>query len=485
MIHQLRAKALHDIIHQGELTMAELAESTLARIEAINPSLIAFVDADHVDVMRQVEAIEVRRRAGEALPLLGSVFSIKDNLWLGGRPATYGSQVYRHHVAPCDSAVVARLKRLGALCIGITNCPEFACKGHTSNSLHGTTRNPWDLDTTPGGSSGGAAAAVAAGLGTLALGTDAGGSIRRPAAHTGLVGFKPTHGLIPDPHGFDDPSYAISDIGVLAKDVEDCAWLLDGAVFHDCRDPRSHPLPAQLTVDRPFTNALKRLDSQAIRIGWTSDLGCGFRLDADFATAFDDCIATLANAGLTLEHAAPDWPAHTFEYPLLRQQQAALAAQFGHVLRDTPELLDPALADQITQGLSISGADYAADELRRKALIQALDNYFERFDFLICPTAPVEAWPVKASHPGTIGGQPASQRAHAAFTPLFNYCEVPAVSLPFALGQHGLPLGLQIVGPRHTDLGVLALAHHIETIIDHRFDAPLWLADSDSFSSSL
>ncbi len=121
MIHQLRAKALHDIIHQGGLTMAELAESTLARIEAINPSLIAFVDADHADVMRQVEAIEVRRRAGEALPLLGSVFSIKDNLWLGGRPATYGSQVYRHHVAPCDSAVVARLKRLGALCIGITN----------------------------------------------------------------------------------------------------------------------------------------------------------------------------------------------------------------------------------------------------------------------------------------------------------------------------------------------------------------------------
>lgn len=193
----------------------------------------------------------------------------------------------------------------------------------------------------------------------------------------------------------------------------------------------------------------------------------------------------LASAGLTLENTAPDWPAHTFEYPLLRQQQAALAAQFGHVLRDTPELLDPALADQIAQGLSISGADYAADELRRKKLIQALDNFFERFDFLICPTTPVEAWPVEVSHLGIIGGQPASQRAHAAFTPLFNYCEVPAVSLPFALGQHGLPLGLQVVGPRHKDLGVLALAHHLGTIIDHRFDAPLWLADSDSFSSSL
>ena len=485
MIHQLRAKALHGMIHQGELTMAELAESTLARIEAFNPSLIAFVDADHADVMRQVETIEARRRAGETLPLLGSVFSIKDNLWLGGRPATYGSHVYRHHIAPCDSAVVARLKRLGALCIGITNCPEFACKGHTSNALHGTTRNPWDLDTTPGGSSGGAAAAVAAGLGTLALGTDAGGSIRRPAAHTGLVGFKPTHGLIPDPHGFDDPSYAISDIGVLAKSVEECAWLLDGAVFHDPRDPRSYPLPPQLSVDRPFTQALKHLDTQAIRIGWTRDLGCGFRLDEDVAAAFDNGIAALASAGLTLEHASPDWPAQTFEYPLLRQQQAALAAQFGHVLRDTPELLDPALADQITQGLRISGADYAADDLRRKAIIRALDNFFERFDFLLCPTTPVEAWPVAASHPSSIASHPASPRAHAAFTPLFNYCGVPALSLPFALGKRGLPLGWQLVGPRHTDLSVLALAHHLETIIDHRFDAPLWLADSDFFSSSL
>ncbi len=483
MMHQLRAKSLHDMLHQDKLSLAQIAESTLTRIEAFNPSLLAFVDADHSDVMRQVEAIEVRRRSGEKLPLMGSVFSIKDNLWLGGRPATYGSMVYRHHVAPCDSAIVARLKRLGALCIGITNCPEFACKGHTSNSLYGTTRNPWNLNTTPGGSSGGAAAAVAAGLGNLALGTDAGGSIRRPAAHTGLVGFKPTHGLIPDPYGFDDPSYAISDIGVFAKDVEDCAWLLDATVHHDGRDPRSQPLPAQLTVDRPFTRAFEHHELKPIRIGWSIDLGCGFSIDDDVAAAFHNCIAKLMKRGIPLEQAAPRWPPDTFEYPLLHQQQAALAAQFQHVFRDTPELLDPALADQIEQGLSISGADVFAGELHRKALIKALDTFFERFDFLICPTAPVEAWPAELSHPSTIAGKSVSPRAHAAFTPLFNYCEVPALSLPYDVGQNGLPLGLQIVGPRHTDLDVIAVARQLEKIIDRRFDAPLWEADSDSFTS--
>lgn len=457
----------------GALTLAEIAAALMARIEALDPTLNAFVDADRHDVACQIAAIEASRATGQSLPLLGAVFSIKDNLWLEGRPATYGSPLYRDFVAPRDSACVARLKEMGALCIGVTNSAELACKGHTSNPLHGATRNPWNLETTPGGSSGGAAAAVAAGLAPLALGTDAGGSVRRPAAHTGLVGFKPSHGAIPDPEGFVDPSQTISDIGVLAKDVEDCAWLLDALIHVDRRDPRSMAVvPAPQS--RAFSAALHPPVLRRWRVGVSADLGRGFRLDADVADAFEALIAGLSDTDIEIVRASPQWPAGTGEYPLLQQQQAALAAHFGEEQALHPEWFGAGLSEQIAEGRKVSGADYARDEWRQRELYRALMHFFESFDLLLCPTAPVEAWTIERDYPATIGGQPASSRGHAAFTPLFNYCQVPALSLPFALGKCGLPLGVQIVGPRLADIDVVAFAHDLERHIGRSFDSPVW-----------
>lgn len=474
-IHQMTGRQLHAEVMRGALTLAEIADALMARIEALNPTLNAFVDADRHDMARQIASIEARRAAGQSLPLLGAAFSIKDNLWLGGRPATYGSPLYRDFVAPHDSACVARLKSKGALCVGVTNSAELACKGHTSNPLHGTTRNPWDPDVTPGGSSGGAAAAVAAGLAPLALGTDAGGSVRRPAAHTGLVGFKPSHGAIPDPYGFVDPSQNISDIGVLSKDVEDCAWLLDALVYVDRHDPRSVPISLPGAI-RPFSTALLDGKPRCWRIAASTDLGCGFRLDADVSDAFGALIAGLGDFDIEVVWASPQWPEGTGEYPLLKQQQAALAAHFGVQQAENPDWFGTGLSEQIAQGRRLNGVDYAHDEWRQRALYRALMQFFEKFDLLLCPTVPVEAWAIGNDYPAKIGGQSASARGHAAFTPLFNYCQVPALSLPFALGRRGLPLGIQIVGPRLADIDVVAFARRLERHIGRRFDSPLWQA---------
>jgi aspartyl-tRNA(Asn)/glutamyl-tRNA(Gln) amidotransferase subunit A len=476
-IHQLTARQLHAEVMSGALTLVEIADALMGRIEALNPTLNAFVDADRHDVACQIASIEVLRASGQSLPLLGAVFSIKDNLWLGGRPATYGSPLYRDFVAPHDSACVARLKAMGALCVGVTNSAELACKGYTSNPLHGVTRNPWDLGVTPGGSSGGAAAAVAAGLAPLALGTDAGGSVRRPAAHTGLVGFKPSHGAIPDPQGFVDPSQSISDIGVLAKNVEDCAWLLDALIHVDRRDPRSLPI-GTLGRTPAFTAALNDEAAQRWRVAVSADLGCGFSLDADVAEAFEALVAGLSDTDIEIVRASPQWPAGTGEYPLLQQQQAALAAHFGEKQTLHPGWFGVGLSEQIAEGRKVSGADYARDEWRQRELYRALMDFFEGFDLLLCPTAPVEAWAIERDYPVTIGGQPASSRGHAAFTPLFNYCQVPALSLPFALGRRGLPLGVQIVGPRLADVDVVTFARYLERHIGQSFDSPIWLGES-------
>ena len=470
-----RARDIARGVAAGELSATEAAQAVLARVERLNPHLGALVDVDAEGALAQAAAIDARARRGERLPLMGVPFTVKDNLWVKGRPATYGSRLYAGHRAPRDSWAVARLKAMGAVCIGITNTPEFACKGMTDNPLHGITRNPWDVRLTPGGSSGGAAAAVAAGLGPLALGTDAGGSTRRPAAHTGLAGFKCTLGLIPDPWGFDDASHDLSSIGVLARDVQDCALALDVLARHDPADPRSHPLPAPLDRPSAFSAALAAGPARGWRIAWTPDLGCGFAVDDDVAAPLAHAVQALRADGWAIDDARPQWPAGTFEYPLLARQQAGLAALFGTAWRDTPHLLDPDLGAQIEAGLRLSGGEVAGLDFARNRLRGALAQFFQSYDLLLCPTVPVEPWPCDGPPPARIGGRAATGRGHAAFTPLFNYADVPALSVPCGFGARGLPLGLQIVGPRYADDRVLAFGAHVQSILDLAMDSPMIL----------
>lgn len=462
--HQLSARAITKLVAGGAMSAAQVALAVCERIERINPRLNAFVAYDRARVLAAAAQVDARLARGERLPLAGVPFSVKDNLWLGGYPATFGSHLFAGHVAPRDSWSVARLRELGAVPLGVTACSEFACKGITNTPLHGKTLNPWDLTRTPGGSSGGAVAAVAAGLGPWALGTDAGGSTRRPAAHTGLVGFKCSLGAIPNPWGFEDPNHLLSVIGSIGRDVEDVMMLFDAARGFDARDPLSSPAFA---ADAPV--APRGRDGRAPRVAYSRDLGCGFAVDADAAAAVKAAVARLAAAGWEVVEADPPWPEGVAEYPLIPLQLAQMARLYGDKLATHRHLIDPDLVPQIEAGLALPSRKIADALMLRDRMVAAFEGFMAGYDLLLTQTAPVQAWPVDLVGPPTIGGKPAGPRGHAAFTPLFNGCGVPALSIPCGFGANGLPIGLQIVGRRHADAQVLEAGLQAQGIL--RVDA--------------
>jgi len=476
-MHMLCARDIASQVGSGTLSAVDLIRYLVKRIAAINPYLGAMVDVDFDGALAQAEQADQLAAAGSRLPLLGVPFTVKDNLWVGQRSATCGSKLFADFIAPQDSWSVARLKAAGAICIGITNCSEFGCKGVTANLVHGVTRNPWRLDLTPGGSSGGAVASVAAGFSPIALGTDAGGSTRRPAAHTGLIGFKCTSGLIPNPWGFDEPCRDMGSIGVLARDVLDCAAMMDVLAGYDPRDPLSHPLPTEMTSPSAFTRAVINAPDKSLRIAWSHDLGCGFAVDNDVASEMQLAVAQLREAGWKIDDASPHWSDDVISFPYAVRQQAELAKLFGTEWHDDPAQFDPIIAAQIRSGLAIKATELADVMFRRHRAREQLTAFFERYDLLLCPTVPVEPWSCDSLAPSAIGGQGAGPRDHAVFTPLFNVCDVPALSVPCGFGAHGLPVALQIVGPRYTDMRVLQFGAEIEHLLSRDFNAPMMHTD--------
>ncbi len=459
-LHRASARALAQRVNAREHSAREVAQAICERVARLEPQLNAFADFDPDVPLAAARTVDQRLAAGESLPLAGVPFTVKDNLWLDGRPTTFGSHLFVDFVAPRDSWCVARLRALGAVPLGVTNCSEFACKGVTSTPLHGHTRNPWDLTRTPGGSSGGAVAAVAAGLGPLALGTDAGGSTRRPAAHTGLVGMKPTLGRVPNPWGFDDPNHLLSVIGQIGRDVEDVAWMLDLLTAWEPADPLSCPAFAVPDAMASLKQSLPKL-----QIAYSPQLGCGIPVDADVQATIETAVARLRATGWNIVEADPIWPAQQREYALIELQHASLAQLFGEAWRRSPGLLDPDIGAQIELGFLVTGTRIAELLRLREKQHASLAAFFANHDALLCPVSPVEAWPIGVAGPAQIGGLPASPRGHAAFTPLFNYTGAPAISIPCGSGRNRLPVGLQIVGPRFADARVLQLAWHAEQVL--------------------
>lgn len=455
-------------VHARRLSARELAQHALARMHAVDPALNAVVDHDDDWTLAQAAEVDRRLARGEALPLAGVPITVKDNLWVQGRRITQGSRLFEDFVAPADAWPVARLRALGAVILGITNCSEFACKGVTSNLVHGKTRSPWNPALTPGGSSGGAVAALASGIGALALATDAGGSTRRPAAHCGLVGMKPSFGRVPCGPGFDEPNFGLSVIGQLARSVADAAWMLDLLQGHDAGDWGSQPLPPQPTLP-----GLRQAPQRSLRIAWSADFGCGFAIDAPVRAALEALVERLRGEGYRIVEAAPQWPAELREYPLLKLQQAGLAALYGAALDADPGRIDPDLQAQIRLGRTFSAVEIAQVLLLREHLYACFMRFFDDHDLLLTPTAPVVSWPVDQLGPTQIGGLPAGPRGHAGYTPLVNYCQAPACSVPAGLVD-GLPIGLQIIGPRHADARVLQMAAQVERLLGPAPHPPNW-----------
>lgn len=452
----LTASGLQALLDKGHCKAIDIAESVLRRIDLHNPVLNALVQVDPDAIRAQARVADERIASGETGPLLGIPVSVKDTLWIKGQTTTAGSDLYRDFVAPDDAPVVARLRKAGAVILGASNCSEFACRGVTENRVYGQTLNPWNTKLTPGGSSGGAASATAAGLGCLGIGTDAGGSVRRPAAHTGLVGMKPSAGCIPYSGGFDEPVYGHSVIGLMARSVADVAAAVSVLSGPDARDPQS----VALTPFAPVQDKPSRL-----RLAFSPRLGRGFAVDPDVEASIASIAGHLEEAGHDIELCDPAWPKGAEEDTLMPLQFAGLAAIYGERFKRKMFQPDPDIARQIEQGLALDAVSVARALELRKALYLSLAQLFEQFDLLITPTSPVTAWPKDRPGPDQIEGRPAGPRGHAAFTPIFNHCFVPACSVPCGLDASGLPIGLQIVGPMHADAQVLAFAAEVETLV--------------------
>lgn len=457
--HTWTARECAARVNAGGLSAVEVARHFIDRVHGVNPALNAIVQFDPEAVLAEAQRVDERLAAGEALPMAGVPVTIKDNLWVAGRTITQGSRLFADFIAPRDAWAVARLRALGAVVLGITNCSEFACKGVTENLIYGTTRHPMDTSLTPGGSSGGAVSALASGLGLLALGTDAGGSIRRPAAHCGLVGHKPTQGVIPHPWGFAEPNYGVSVIGLAARNAGDCAWLLDHLSGFDNGDPSAPPLSVAMRAHE----AVHSDPPRELRISWSPQLGCGYAIDADVRAALNDRVNALRDAGWSVIDADPPWPDGIREYLLAALQHAGLHTLYGDTLKTRRHDIDPDLAAQIDAGANVTPEEVARVLHLRERIVASLSRFFDEHDLLLCPTAPVTAWPIGQIGPAVIGGQPAGPRGHAAFTPLFNYCGVPACSVSAGLVR-GLPVGLQIVAPRFEDARVLQMAALLERL---------------------
>jgi aspartyl-tRNA(Asn)/glutamyl-tRNA(Gln) amidotransferase subunit A len=427
----------------------------LTRIDTGNPKLNAIVRHDPQRALDDAQAVTTRLDAGETMPLAGVPIIVKDNIWVSGRNISQGSRLFADFTAPADAISVARVCAAGAVVIGIGNCPEFACKGQTNSPLHGASLHPMDVALTPGGSSGGNAAALAAGFAPLALGTDAGGSGRRPSAHTGTVGFKPSFGAIPYGPGFSEPFWGISVIAPMACTVADAALLFGAIAGPDTRDADSIQIEPRGSA-RP---------AKALKIAYSPRLGLDVPVDTEVAAAINAGVDALRRAGWTITRSDPVWPKGLLETALMPLQAAGLAALHGAAFKREPAMFDPDVAAQIERGLSLTGADVGHAFEASMTVRRTLAEFFTTTDLLLTPTAPCVAWSVNHLGPAQIGGVDVPPRGHAVFTPFFNHALSPAMSIPCGRGRSALPIGLQIAGRRGADYQVLAAALEAEAAL--------------------
>jgi Asp-tRNA(Asn)/Glu-tRNA(Gln) amidotransferase A subunit family amidase len=457
---------LASAIRDRRLSPVEVTDAVLARIEAVNPRVNAYCTVVADRARAEARAAEAAVMRGDTLgPLHGVPISFKDLTPTAGIRTTFGSKIFEHHVPTEDAAIVERARRAGAVVIGKTNTPEFGCKGVTDNLIFGHTRNPWRLDRIAGGSSGGAGAAVAAGLGPIAEGSDLAGSIRTPAAVCGVVGLKPSLGRIPRVPALNGYT-ALSHVGPLTRTVRDAALALSVWAGPDERDPQS--LPA--TGD-DFARAADG-GIHGLRIGWSPDLGYA-AVDPEIRRIATAAAKLFSTVGATVEESHPG-----FEDPLplfIDLTAPIRAAAMAPHWEKWSDQMDPFLHLRMSHGQKMSAIDSERATHRRTAFWQTVRRFFERHDLLVTPTTAVAAFPIGVSYPAEIEGRAIdNQLQWVPFTFPFSITGQPAITVPCGFTVEGLPVGLQIVGRRFADATVLRAAAAFEA-------AAPWAAHRPSF----
>jgi amidase len=453
----LPATELARLYRARKLSPLEVMQAVLARIDAVNPAVNAFV------TVARESALAAARRATRALgrrgaplpPLHGIPVSIKDLFSTKGIRTTWGSVIYRDHVPDHDDLVVERLRAAGAIVVGKTNTPEFGAGGNTFNAVFGVTRNPWNTALSCGGSSGGAAVAVATGMGPLAQGSDLGGSLRTPAAFCGVLGFRTSPGLIPT-HPRALVWDTLSVTGPLARTVGDIALMLSVMAGPDDRAPLSYDVdPSQ------FTRAVKALSIKGWRVAWTPDLHGLIPVNDEVARVAHDATRVLRSLGARVDTACPDFSELN---EIVRGTRAlTMVALHADKLPAWRDQMQKELVQDIEQSLTLTATDIARSEVLRSVLWHRVRAFMATRDLLVLPTVAVPPFPVEQTYPTEINGHRLDSYTQWFYlTYAITVTGLPAISVPCGFTKAGLPVGLQIVGRRRQEAAVLRAAAALE-----------------------
>lgn len=448
---KLTATALGAAYATGEITPTQALGACLDRLTGVNPKLNAVVALDEAGARLAAAESTARWQSGQARGLLDGVpLTVKDNLFVAGMPASWGSRLFAAQVAARDDIPVARLRAAGAVIMGKTNTPELALAGYTDNLVFGATGNPWAPALTPGGSSGGAVAAVASGMGPLAVATDAGGSLRRPAGVAGVATLRPGVGRVPRRWGFPPLAQDFQTIGPIARCVADLR--LAFGVMADAAAPFT-PWPARLRLRA---------------VGGVGDAP----VDPEVRAVFAEALQAIAAMGHEVEPVAAPWDPDEVG-ALFATLASAGVARVVTAHPGWEALVTPAIRAQAEAGLALPAADYVR-AMDRIATLRAEMHDWLAAGPVLTPASAVMPWPKAEAFPPVVDGRPAGGRAGAIFSTVVNLAGLPGLVVPCGYGAGtGLPVGLQVIGPARSEEALLELGAAIEAARPWRQLAPI------------
>ncbi|MEO8754233.1 MAG: amidase [Casimicrobiaceae bacterium] len=446
------AKKLARMIRTRKVSATEVLRAFIARIEEVNPRVNAIVTFLPEQALKRAKALD--RKGAVTGPLAGLPIAHKDIVPTKGIRTTFGSPIYKDHVPEEDHVIVGRLRAAGAILLGKSNTPEFAVGAQTFNPIFGATCNPYDLSKTSGGSSGGAAAAVASGMLPFADGSDLGSSLRNPASFCNVVGFRPTPGRVPNwpfPNAWD----TLWSLGPIGRTVEDAALLFSAMAGPDPRAPTTHAEAGSI-----FARPLAR-DFRKVRVAWSPDLGGAFPVDTRVTRALEPARAVLASLGCIVEEAAPDLADADEAFQV--QRALGFVEAYGELFKTKAALMKDTVVWNIEQGLKLDAARIAKANVLRSSVFHTMRTFLGRYEFLVLPTVQVPPFPVDQPYVTEIDGvKLGNYMEWMKSNYLFSATSHPAISVPAGFTDDGLPVGLQIVGRYRDDFGVLQLAHAFE-----------------------
>ena len=454
------ARDLATAIRVRELTAGEVMQAHLDQIARLNPAVNAIVSLDGDRAMSAAADADRRLAAGQPTGVLhGLPMAHKDTHLTGGVRTTFGSPVHAEFVPARDELIIERLHAAGVVTTGKTNVPEFAAGSHTFNPVFGATGNAYDPALSAGGSSGGAAVALALGFQPLADGSDMGGSLRNPAAWNNVVGLRPSPGRVPSyPTAVGWATMGVQ--GPMARTVADTAFMLSVIAGPDPRSPIALETPGAV-----FDTSLDR-DLRGLRLAWSPDLGGQFPVEAEILDVLAEAVGVFEEAGAAVEAATPDMSGAEEVFRTLRAWQFQLT--HADLIRGHGDQVKPSLAGNIATGQALSGADVGRAEVLHTALFHRVREFFQTHDALLMPVTQVSPFPIAQEYPTQIAGvEQADYLSWMASAYVISATGSPALSVPAGFTAAGLPVGLQIVGPHQADLLVLQIGHAFEQATGH------------------